>query len=152
MRASAEHGLHGLLLVLAVAVVTAGPIASAATPALLLFGGKDHNTFLGCLNCSRLDSGSVCNRFGDFGSQFSDASIWNQFGDYGSRFADTSPWNRLASEPPVVVDKDGSFYGYFTANRFHDRRTNNKFFRTFLDNADEVNGNLQRARDMFCGD
>jgi hypothetical protein len=48
-----------------------GSSATAQTPALLLFGDPDHKTFLGCLNCSKFDSGSVCNQFGDNGSQFS---------------------------------------------------------------------------------
>jgi len=91
----------------------------AQTPELLLFGGRNHRVFLGCLNCGGLNSDSVCNRFGDYGSRFSDKSIWNRFSDHGSRFSDYSPWNRFASDPPVIVDADGAFYGYLTSNRFH---------------------------------
>ena len=58
-----------------VALATSG--AFAQTPALLLFGDADHKTFLGCLNCSQFDSGSVCNQFGQNGSEFSSYSIWN---------------------------------------------------------------------------
>lgn len=26
-------------------------------------------------------------------------------------------WNSYGSNPPVIVDKDGAFYGYFTVNK-----------------------------------
>ena len=136
----------------ALALLWVFSIAWGQVPALLLFGGRDHDVFLGCLNCSRLETVSVCNRFGEKGSRFSSKSIWNRLGDYGSRLSHLSPWNKLAPYPPVVVDRDGSFYGYFTANRVDPTRTQIKFFLTFLDNVDEVNNDLERARDLFCGD
>lgn len=129
---------------------TTSQVSHAQTPELLLFGGKNRNTFLGCLNCSRFDTGSVCNQFGDQGSRFNSESIWNRFGEYGSQFSAYSPWNRFASDPPVIVDREGNFYGYFTSNRTHKQRTTIGFFLVFLDNADEVNDDLQRARDLFC--
>lgn len=147
-----KQGLGARTVVAVVVLLTLAGVGQAQTPALLLFGGKDHKVFLGCLNCGRFDSSSVCNRYGDFGSRFSDKSIWNRFGNYGSRFSSESPWNKFATDPPVVVDRDGSFYGYFTANRFHHRRTGIKLFRVFLDHGDEVNEDLQRARDLFRGD
>ena len=52
----------------------------------------------------------------------------------------------------VIVDADGGFYGYFTSNRIHPKRTEIKVFRLFIDNADEVNEDLERARDLFCGE
>ena len=119
---------------------------------LLLFGDRNHKTFLGCLNCGQYDSASVCNRYGNHGSRFSSESIWNRFREYGSRFASYSPWNKYATNPPVIVDREGNFYGYFTSNRFHSKRTNSKFHLTFLDNVDEVNDDLERARDLFCAD
>lgn len=125
-------------------------VAAAQTPALLLFGGKNHKVFLGCLNCGRFDSDSVCNRFGDYGSRFSDKSIWNRFGGYGSRFEDHSPWNKFATAPPAIVDSQGNFYGYFTANRYHDKRTTDRSFLAFLNNADKVNQDLEEARKLFC--
>ncbi|MCS7173981.1 MAG: hypothetical protein N0A24_11550 [Armatimonadetes bacterium] len=133
-----------IVLVLTVAA------AQAQTPELLLFGGRDHRVFLGCLNCGRFDPDSVCNRFGEYGSRFSSRSIWNRFGDYGSRFSPYSPWNRLALYPPVIVDRQGNFYGYFTSNRFHPNRTTIRFFLIFLDNVDEVYEDLERARNLFC--
>ena len=49
-----------------------------AAEALLLFGGKNHDEFIGCLNCGKYDDGSVCNKYGDYGSKYSDKSIWNK--------------------------------------------------------------------------
>jgi hypothetical protein len=147
------RNLHQIAIVaLLVVLALAGTGVHAQTPELLLFGGDDHKTFLGCLNCGRFDPGSVCNRFGDHGSRFSSESIWNRFGNYGSRFSSYSPWNRFASDPPVIVDRQGNFYGYFTSNRYHPKRTEIKFFLVFLDNVDQVNEDLERARDLFCNE
>jgi hypothetical protein len=132
-------------------LLTPLPLASQ-TPQLLLFGDREHNTFLGCLNCNPLDGTSVCNRFGSFGSQFSATSIWNQLSPYGSQFSPRSPWNRFASEPPVIVDRDGGFYGYFTANQFYPKRTAIPFFLGLLNNADDAIQDLQQAQSVFCGD
>ena|SRR5208282_1792661 len=79
--------------------------------ALKLFGGVDHDVYLGCLNSGKFDSNSVWNQLGTYGSKFSPNSIWNQFGTYGSKFSNDSPWNEFASDPPVIVDSSGNFYG-----------------------------------------
>lgn len=125
--------------------------ASAQGPALLLYGGQDHKQFLGCLNCGRFEATSVCNQFGASGSRFSAESIWNRFGSYGSKFSPESPWNKFAGHPPVVVDPQGNFYGYFTSNRAHQKRTEDRTLLSFLDNVDAVNQDLWKARDVFCG-
>lgn len=119
--------------------------------ALLLFGASDHKTFLGCLNCSHFDSGSLCNQFGSVGSQFSGESIWNQFGTFGSKFSSESPWNEYSSSSPVVVDKDGNFYGRFTANKYVSDRTRIQALNQL---ADLVASGLEldAARKFFCGD
>jgi hypothetical protein len=132
-----------------IALVVAATVVPAQTPELLLLGGDDHKTFLGCLNCGRFDPRSVCNRFGEYGSPFSSQSIWNRFGEYGSRFSPYSPWNRFASNPPVIVDRRGNFYGYFTSNRYHPRRTRIALLLILLD-TDETTEDVERARDLLC--
>jgi hypothetical protein len=130
------------------------PTSSSTLPQqrLLLFGGEvGHHVFLGCLTCKSFDIDSVCSTFGEYGSRFSPTSIWNRFGEYGSRFSPLSPWNRFASTPPVVVDAEGRFYGYFTSASHHASRTSVPFFLTLLDNPEKVNDDLQAARDAFCG-
>ncbi|MGF6870851.1 hypothetical protein OKW35_000305 [Paraburkholderia sp. MM5477-R1] len=51
---------------------------------LMLFGGRDHDVYLGCLNCSDVASGSVHNDIGQYGSDISPKSIFNDIGQYGS--------------------------------------------------------------------
>ena len=67
---------------------------------LYIYGGEDHDVFLGKLNASKYDS----------------KSIWNEYGTYGSAYSSYSPFNSYASYPPVIVDEEGNFYGYFTVN------------------------------------
>ena len=119
---------------------------------LLLFGGQNNDTFLGCASCSKYDDGSICNKYGDFGSRYSDSSIWSRYGTFGSKYNDESPWNKYSSSPPVVVDRNGNFYGYFTANRHHENRTRIRGLRALVDNVDLVTDDLQAARDAYCGD
>ena len=93
---------------------------------LLIFGGKDHDVYLGCLNCNKYSDQSIWNAYGDFGSKYSSKSIWNKYGTYGGEYSSYSPFNKYAANPPVLVDKDGNFYGYFTANAYASKRTNSK--------------------------
>lgn len=92
-----------------------------STSALLLFGGDGHRTFLGCLNCSEFDPKSVHNEFGTYGNEFNSDSIFNEFGEFGSAFSSHSACNEFASDPPVIVDRDGSFHGRLTLNEFREQ-------------------------------
>ena len=118
--------------------------------ALLLFGGNDHKTFLGCLNCGKSDDASICNKFGTYGSKFNEVSIWNKFGTYGSKFNEGSPWNKFSNSAPIIVDKNGNAYGYFSTNKFHNNRTRIKSYVTLLDWAAD-NDDLEQARNASCG-
>ena len=117
-------------------VVAPSPVQ--LNPELLLFGGPNHDVFLGCLNCSKYDTGSVWNKYGDFGSRYSDKSIWNRYGTYGSKYSDECPWNRYGQTPPVIVDRAGNFYGYFTANAYFPKRTTIKAMLQILDNYETI--------------
>jgi len=119
-----------------------------STPALLLFGGKDHKTFLGCLNCAATSSGSVCNKYG-IGSKYDADSIWNRYGDFGSRYSSDSPWNKYTTDAPIIVDKEGNSYGYFSANPYHSDRTRIKWFLRILDFQAE-HDDLEATRDLMC--
>jgi hypothetical protein len=125
--------------------------AQAQTTALLLFGGPGHKTFLGCLNCGQYDSGSVCNRYGQQGSKYASDSIWNKYGNFGSKYSNESPWNRYASQPPAIVDRDGGFYGYLTANGYNARRTRIKSLVALTDAWEEVTDDPEKVADIFCG-
>ena len=97
-----------LTLILFVALTT---IASGQS--LPIFGGKNHDVFLGCLNCDKYEDKSIWNKYGDFGSKYNDKCIWNKYGGYGGKYSDLSPFNKYANNPPVLVDKDGNFYGRY---------------------------------------
>jgi hypothetical protein len=94
-------------------------IAFAQTRKIMIFDGHNHDVYLGCLSCSEFAVDSVHNEFGIYGSGFSATSIFNSFGKFGSSFSNFSPCNGFATEPPVIVDEDGNFYGRLTLNRMH---------------------------------
>jgi hypothetical protein len=81
-------------------------------------------TYLGCLNCNNYSSNSIWNTYGTYGSRYNSKSIWNKYGTYGSKYNANSPWNAYTSNPPIVVDNNGRFYGYFTINEYKSRRAN----------------------------
>lgn len=91
---------------------------------LYIYGGEDHDVFLGKLNASKYDSKSIWNEYGTYGSEYNTNSIWNEYGTYGSAYSSYSPFNSYASYPPVIVDEDGNFYGYFTVNKYKSKRAN----------------------------
>ncbi len=91
---------------------------------LYIYGGEDHDVFLGKLNASKYDSKSIWNEYGTYGREYNTNSIWNEYGTYGSEYSSYSPFNSYASYPPVIVDEEGNFYGYFTVNKYKSKRAN----------------------------
>src|SRR4051812_16640371 len=81
---------------------------------LMVFGGLDHKTYLGCLSCNEFEYDSVFNKYGPHGSAFGFESIFNHYSEYGSKYSMYSACAEVAFDPPVVVDKKGSFYGRLT--------------------------------------
>jgi hypothetical protein len=125
------------------------PSAFGQTPQLLLFGGEDQKTFLGCLNCSPSDSRSICDQFGEYGSESNGESIWSQFGNFGSNFSNDSPWNQFSTSGPMVMDKSGQSYGRFTSNRSASDRTQIGALNRLTDLIARGT-DLDKARDLFC--
>lgn len=124
-------------------------ISTANAQELLLFGGRGHDVFLGCLNCNEFNSDSICNEFGA-GNSFNSDSIFNEFGGFGSEFSSSSPWNEFSSsnDLPVLVDRNGKFYGYFTINEF---RTDAVSFVSDLAKIYKMaNGDLEEVQDILC--
>lgn len=114
-----------------------------------LFGGAEHEVYLGCVDCPRSDAASVCNRDSD-AAQNGD-SIFNAFGRFGSQFSEKSPWNALSasSKVPVLVDRAGGFYGFFTLN---DKRLDAVPFAGELRRVYEsAKGDLDEVRRRVCG-
>ena len=109
---------------------------------LHLYGGEKRDVYLGCMNCSEIDSKSIWNDIGKYGSDISSTSIWNDISTYGSDISNYSPWNDLASNPPAILDEDGGFYGYFTTNTIKSNRTEIKLFVYILDNYKAIKKDL----------
>lgn len=81
-------------------LIITGFSTTCISQTLHIYGGQNQDEYLGCLNCNNYDKNS----------------IWNEYGTYGSEYNSNSPWNSYGSNPPVIVDKDGEFYVYFTVN------------------------------------
>jgi hypothetical protein len=143
--------LHLFLVVLALSLGLAASTKAQDAKALLLFGGEDHKTFLGCLNCSSLSATSVCNSLGKFGSSLASDSIWNSLGKFGSSLSQYSPWNSLTNNAPIIVDSDGNSYGYLGVNTLHHNRTHIGWLVAILDFEDEKD-DLDETRDKMCDD
>lgn len=128
------------------------PSAGAeSTPDLLLYGGHDHKTFLGCLTCAETTPDSVCSDYGAYGSETSSESIWNESGTFGSDASPYSPWNSSAQDAPLIRDKDGNAYGYFTANEVHPDRTQIRWAIAIL-NFYRQTSDLEDTRKRMCGE
>ncbi len=113
------------------AIVAISSVAQAGGN-LMLFGGKDQDVYLGCVNCSEYSSDSIFNKFGNHGSAFSTESIYNKFSDYGSAYSDYGVCNKYANNPPVIVDESGGFYGAMTMNKYHKSYSKNDAVDRFL--------------------
>ena len=143
-----KQGLWGMIKVLLVSVsfIT----VSSANATLLLFGGKGHDVFLGCVDCSPYNSSSICNEYGQYGSEYRD-TIWNRYRSYGSEYRDTSPWNEytISKSVPVMVNEKGDFFGYFSINMY---RVDSVNFAEALNNIfKKANGDLTIVRNTLCG-
>lgn len=128
------------------------PYSNSSTPPtkeLLLFGGEGGTTFLGCLNCSITSETSICNPNGEFGSGEALASIWNDLGDYGSEASDHSPWSDASANPPMILDRNGDPYGYFTRNTTHRSRTRIPWLQVALEYYGKTK-NLEKTRVEMC--
>jgi len=90
--------------------------SSGRSEAVLIFGGRGHDTFLGCL-CDEGSSSSVFNPRSDYASRSADNSLFNRYGEFGSAYGDYSACYVYASDPPVLVLQDGTFVGRLTLNR-----------------------------------
>ena len=105
---------------------------------LMIYGGKEHNEYLVKINASKYDSESIWNQYGKYGSRYNSKSIWNQYGTYGSKYNNNSPFNDYASNPPILVDRNGNFYGYFTSNKYKSQRANLKLIDIICDNHEAI--------------
>ena len=136
-------------------VISAKQFVQLLAVSLLFVGSQDvrseillyteTNEFRGCLDCSKYDSDSVCNRYGNFGSRYSGDSIWNRYGA-GGRYNSDSPFSRYGTGLKMV-DSAGNFYGYFSRSLNGERRIRIKLRQIW----DATSGDYSDMRDIFCG-
>ena len=77
------------------------------------------------------------NEYGTHGSQYSPESIMNQYSEFGSQYSATSACNPYASDPPVIVDGNGAYYGRLTVNTSRSDGPPNQELRAWLASACE---------------
>ena len=117
---------------------------------LMLFGGENHDVYLGCLTCTQYHTESVWNENGVYGTKFNNLSIWSEFSEFGNEFSHLSPWNEYGTTPPKILDENGSFYGYFTRNPYIKQRTEDEFFIYVLDNFRYISENFSKfVEDLY---
>ena len=117
----------------ALGAAAAAPVAPTAK--IMICGGEGHRTYLGCLSCSEYSTDSIFNAYGNHGSRYSNASIWNQYYDFGSRYSIYGACNPYATDPPVIVDQEGNFYGRLTMNGYHPQIGLGAQYRAWLANV-----------------
>jgi hypothetical protein len=71
--------------------------------------------YLGKITWNDIDSESIMNDIGKYGSDISSLSIMNDIGKYGSDISPLSPWNDITSTPPKIITKDKRWI-YLTTN------------------------------------
>jgi len=117
---------------------TPGPTLDELIDALDGIGqmfSHDGQTYLGRVssNCYLYDS--IVNKFGPYGSPYSQTSISNPFGPYGSPFSNTSAFNQFASEPPAVwvwINSQWMFVAPVTINPFTIPRIPSDYLLAYL--------------------
>lgn len=116
----------------------------------LIYGGKDHKQFLGCIGCGTFSSNSICNRHGSYGSKYSRNSLFNEHSNFGSKYSRSSPWNLYNSSDstPILVDDRGRFFGYFTSNPYRSQAFS--YARDLQRWYNDADGDLEAFQDKLC--
>ena len=111
---------------------------SKPTTVLYIYAGANEKDYLGKLNASRYDSESIWNSYGTYGNKYNSKCIWNAYGTYGNEYNSNCPFNEYGSNPPVLRDKNGKFYGYFTANKYKANRANYELIDIICEHYEEI--------------
>lgn len=130
-----------------------------------LYGGSNHDIYLGCLGCHQTSAESICNINGQYGNQYSMNSIFNAYSDFGNQYSDKSPWNNNSSSKSVPIifddlsnstirynpDYKNNYYehhGFFTINT--SRHDSMAASYLLLEIYNEQNGDLVKVQEEFC--
>jgi hypothetical protein len=102
------------------AAIAAFRIAPGTSRKIMIFGGRSHGTYLGCLSCPSSAPDSIFNAYGGYGrcASHADRNLFcrGAFAEFGSSgpFDDASACSSGASDPPVILDEQGTYYGRFS--------------------------------------
>lgn len=118
---------------------------------LHIYRGENHDVYLGCLNCNNFNATSIWNGYGSYRSKYGANSIWNPLGTYGSKYNSLSPWKAYSSSPPVIVDANGSFYGYFTVNKYKPQRADFGLVSTLYECHEFIKDDISKWYDKIFG-
>lgn len=147
MRLRAAAGVASCLVLVVLGLASA-PARATLNP-LLLFGGPEHQDFLGCLTCDASEPFSIWNPQSDYGSPDHPHSIWNRAGPYGSTDSPHSPWSRRPKSVPVVVDRAGNPCGNFAVDRSFPGRVSDGYLIWLLEGHDWIADHLEEVREDF---
>lgn len=106
---------------------------------LKLYGGKNHDQFLGDITYSEDDElNTIWSVFSNYGAIHNPRSIWNETGIYGSKISDYSPFNIKAKYPPQIRDEKGNFFGYLTVNKNNPNRSKDGIAKEICEYRDSI--------------
>lgn len=105
-------------LVLSGCAVT--PVRPPTSAKVMVFGDASHSTYLGCLSCSEDSPESVFNpsgRYGSCGPLDDNVRCRRSISKFGaSSLSALSACAPFATEPPVIVDNLGRYFGRFSVS------------------------------------
>ena len=123
--------------------------STLAQRTLNIYGGINRDVYLGCLNCDNNNSNSIWNVKGTYGSTYNTNSIWNANGIYGDATSSTSAFNPTASDPPVIMGKNG-FMGYFTINQYKTQRAGGQLISAIYTYYAQIRTDVGRWYERLC--
>ena len=92
---------------------------------------SEDGRFLGRISRNPLDTDSIANTLGKYGSRLSSTSIFNRMGRYGGTSA-ASPFNTAAAAPPRIRTPEGEFIAYLTLNKAMEPRVDPHHLMSYL--------------------
>ncbi|WP_114939903.1 hypothetical protein [Mucilaginibacter endophyticus] len=137
------------LIIFSLVLVFAGSIKQYHEEQLHIYGGKNHDQYLGCLTCGDDQLKSIWCTFGDYGSRHMPKAIWNELGKYGSVSSQYSPFNENAKYPPIILDDHKRFRGYLTVNKNNQQRCKNYVAGQICASSDQIRGDIKAWYDWF---
>lgn len=118
-RAGAVSSMLGIVVPTMIAL-----FASSPAQKLMIFGGKNHDAYLGCLNCEPTSPESIVNRGGKYGrcgglvfDNLFCRGLLSEFGSAGLIASETSACGPSSTNAPVIVDEAGQYYGRFSVGK-----------------------------------